>query len=111
MEWTIKTYYPERKFSDGSTRPEFTKEYTIPFKSGDAVYYVHEEARFAQKHEWVISVCVVTGAWATDLCGVILDCDTYVSEYEFDQLFTDRDAALDFCVKKNAHAKVKIYGE
>lgn len=85
-----------------------TKEYEIPFTPMQTVYYVHKK-KWCKK--WVITKTSITGIWIQHECGVILRNDVYLLESGFQYLFTDREEAIDFCIKKNAHSKVKIYGE
>lgn len=111
MKWTIKSYWPEIVRDGTVIRPEKTEEFEIPFNSSDSVYYAYEKTHLFRKPEWVIEYCIVTGAWVSDEPGVILNFNRHVPKCRFDQIFTDRDEALDFCVRNNAHKKVKIYGE
>ena len=111
MNWTIKIVYPEHTTYDGLSVPREEKEFEIPFKKYETVYYVHRKNWLRNNSPYVITKCTVTGAWATNIVGVILDSEDYVEEDRFDMLFTDRDAAIECCLKKNEHRKVKIYGE
>jgi hypothetical protein len=111
VEWTIKIVVPEHKTYDGITVERQEKEVTIPFSCYEAVYYVHRKKWWKSNSLYVITKCRVTGAWATNMVGVILDNDNHVGEDEFDRIFTDKEAAIEYCIKKNEFRKVKIYGE
>lgn len=101
MEWTITMH------TLGGDH-----EYTVPFECRQVVYYAHKKKWWRKNSKWVVTVCVVTGVWAGGLgiYGVTMDNGENVAMCHFDQLFTDREAAIEYCIKKNAHAKVKIYG-
>ena len=101
MKWTITI-----KHSDGAER-----RHDIPFECRQIVYYAHKKKWWKKNSKWVVSVCVVTGMWATNTYGVVLEDGEHICECEFDRLFTTKEEAIEFCLKKNAHAKVKIYGE
>ena len=116
MEWTIKIHYPERIEHDGNITPECTEEYTIPFKCSQIVYYAHKKKFWKKNSNWVLTKSRVVGVWATNTYGVeIIDNEhifgNRIDESQFKYLFTDRDEAIEFCLKKNAQTKVKIYGE
>ena len=111
MEWTIKMHQPESREYDGYPVPEKTVEYTIPFEAGQTVYYAHKKKWWKKKSPWVITKTRVTGMWATNTYGVTLRTEEHLHESEFKYLFTNREEAIEFCLKKNAHSKVKIYGE
>ena len=85
--------------------------YHIPFECYQTVYYVHKKKPWKIHSKWVITKSAVTCMWATNTYGVTLSDNTYVCEDNFHRLFTNREEAIEFCLKKNAHAKVKIYGE
>ena len=90
-------------------------EYTVPFECHQVVYYAHKKKWWKKNSQWVISKCEVVGIWATNVCGVTLNDKMHIDpirlcEDEFKYLFTDREEAIDYCIKKNAHAKVKVYG-
>ena len=85
--------------------------YEVPFKCRQVVYYAHKKKWWKKNSEWVVSVHKIMGMWATGVYGVILDNNEQISFCHFDELFTDREEAIEFCLKKNSHAKVKIYGE
>ena len=111
MEWTIKIYQAEHKDWDGHVTPEKNVEYTIPFSCSQEVYYAHKKEWWKKKSPWVITKTRVDGMWATWTYGVTLHTGEHLCESEFKYLFTGREEAIEFCLKKNEHAKVKIYGE
>lgn len=116
MEWTIKMHWLEHTEYDGHVVPERNEEYTVPFTCNQVVYYAHKKKWWKKNSKWVITKSRVVGVWATNTYGVeIRDSEhiygNHICESEFKYLFTDREEAIEFCLKKNAHAKVKIYGE
>lgn len=111
MQWTVKLVIPEHTTYDGITVEQQEKEYNIPFELQEDVWYVHRKNWLKRNPPFVITKSRVTGMWATNMVGVILDGNNYVGDYEFDHLFTDREKAIEYCLKKNEHRKVKIYGE
>ena len=46
--------------------------------------------------------------WASNVVGVELDNGERICDHSFDRLFVDREAAIDFCLRQNEKAKVKI---
>ena len=111
MEWTIKMHQAEHKDDFGVIHPEENVEYTVPFSCRQEVYYTHKKKWWKNKSPWVITKTRVDGIWATGTYGVTLHTGEHLHESEFKYLFTNREEAIEFCLKKNAHAKVKIYGE
>ena len=111
LKWIIKTVVPEHRTYDGILVEHQETESEIPFEMGADVYYVHRKNWMKRNSPYVISKSLVTGAWVTNTVGVVLGGCTHIAEDEFDRLFTDRDKAIDYCLKKNAQRKVKIYGE
>ena len=111
MNWTVKIVCPEHRAYDGVPIPREEKEVEVPFRCCETVYYVHRKNWCKKKSPWVITKSEVRSVWATDIVGVTLRDDTHISEDDFDLLFTDKEAAIEFCLKKNEHRKVKIYGE
>ena len=111
MNWTIKIVCPEHSTWDGARIPREEKEITIPFSCCETVYYVHRKKWRKKTSPWVITKSEVRGIWATNTVGVTLRDDTHLSEEEFSLLFKDKEEAIEFCIKKNEHRKVKIYGE
>ena len=111
MNWIIKMVVPEHCAYDGVSVEREEREVEIPFKRGADVWYVHRKKWWKRNSPYVITKCTVTGSWVTNMAGIILDGDNHVGEDEFDCIFTDRDAAIELCLKKNEQRKVKIYGE
>lgn len=111
MKWIIKRVVPEHREYDGFLVEYQEAESEIPFDRGSTVYYVHRKKQWKNNSPYVITKYTVTGAWVTNVVGVILDGDTHVSEDAFGNLFTNKNDAIEFCLKKNIHRKVKIYGE
>ena len=85
--------------------------HTIPFELFQSVYYVHKKKWWKKNSKWVVTKTQIVSAWATNTYGVTLCDATHICEDEFKYLFTSRDDAIEFCLKKNSYAKVKIYGE
>ena len=105
MNWTIKIH-----------KSDCEEEHTIPFVCNQDVYYAHKKNWLKKNSKWVLTKSRVIGVWATNIYGVtIMDRDhvfnNHICESEFKYLFTDRDEAIDFCLKKNERNKIKIYGE
>ena len=111
MNWTIKLTVPEHRAYDGVLIERQEIEAEIPFACGDTVYYVHRKDWWKAKSPYVVTKCSVTGVWATNIVGVILGGNEHVTEDEFKYLFTNRDAAIGYCLEQNERRKVKIYGE
>jgi hypothetical protein len=111
MNWIVKIVVPEHVDYDGIPVERQEKEVEIPFKRSANVWYVHKKKWWKRSSPYVITKCAVTGVWATNIVGVILDNDNHISEDEFDRLFTSRDEAIEYCIKKNEQQKVKIYRE
>jgi hypothetical protein len=111
MKWVIKRVVPEHTTWDGVHVEYQEAETEIPFDNGATVYYVHRKKWWKNRSPYIVTKSTVTGVWATNVVGVILGGANYISEHEFDRLFTDKETAIEFCLKKNEHRKVKIYGE
>lgn len=111
MEWTIKIHVPERKTLDGVVYPERDEEYTIPFASLETIYYAHKKKFWKKRSPWVITKTEVVSVWASNTYGVKLNNGDCIHHSDFKYLFTNRDEAIEFCLKKNQHNKIKIYGE
>lgn len=111
MIWKLTRIVPEHRAYDGV--PIEHKEVTIeiPFKYMSDVYHVHRKKWWKKNSPYVITKRSVTGAWVTNIAGVILDGDYHISEDEFSCLFTERNDAIDYCLEKNKQRQVKIYGE
>ena len=102
MKWTVR-------MSDICGHAE---EYEIPFLYNQVVYYAHPKRLWLQNSKWVVHTHVVTNMWAgsAGIYGVTLDGTKNIAMCYFNQLFKDREEAIEFCIKKNAHSKVKVYG-
>ena len=111
MKWIIKRVMPEHTTWDGVHYDYQEVEVEIPFNSGADVYYVYRKKRWKRNSPYVVKKCSVTGVWATNMVGVILDGTNHVGDDEFDRLFTDKEEAIELCLKLNTYRKVKIYGE
>jgi hypothetical protein len=101
MNWYIKMVVPEHRAYDGVLIEHDEREVEIPFKWHDDVWYVHKKKWWKSNSPYVITKCEVTGAWVTNTTGVILNGDNHVSEDEFYHLFTDKESAIEYCIKKN----------
>ena len=111
MQWTVKMVIPEHTTYDGIPVERQEKDYTIPFELQEDVWYVHRKNELKRKSPFVITKSRITGMWATNMVGVILGKNKYIGDFEFDRIFTDRENAIEYCLKKNEQRKVKIYGE
>lgn len=111
MKWIIKMITPECTAYDGVKEEHKEIDHEIPFDYFSEVYYVHRKKWWKTNSPFVITKSRVTGVWATNTFGVILSGENHVSEAEFNRIFTDREEAIEYCLKKNEHRKVKIYGE
>ena len=111
MEWTIKMHWHERKTFDGVVSTERDEEYTIPFDSLETIYYAHKKKFWKKRSPWVITKTEVVRVWASNTYGVMLKSGDCIDCVNFKYLFTNRDEAIEFCLKKNQHNKIKIYGE
>ena len=80
------------------------KEFDIPFEFHENVWYCHK--RFGK---YVVRESEIRGIWATNIVGVILDNNWHIWEDEFNRLFTNKNEAIDWCVKQNQRATVKVY--
>ncbi len=111
MNWTVKIICPEHRTYDGILVERQEKEFEIPFTCCETVYYVHRKKWWKKNSPWVITKSEVRSVWATNTVGVTLKDDTHLCEDEFGWLFTNKEEAIELCIKKNEHRKVKIYGE
>jgi hypothetical protein len=111
MNWIIKMIRPEHRAYDGVLIEHKETEYEIPFELHSDVYYVHRKKWWKRNSPYVITKCIVTGVWATNMIGVILNNTNHVGENEFDHIFVNREEAIEYCLKMNERRKVKIYGE
>jgi hypothetical protein len=111
MNWTVKLIWPEHTTYDGLPVERREENYEIPFKFHSDIYYVHRKNTLRKRSPYVITKGLITGMWATNTVGVIFNNSNHISEHEFDRLFINKDEAIEFCLKKNEHRKVKIDGE
>ena len=100
MEWTIKIH-----------KKDVDEEYHVPFECWQTVYYAHKKKWWKKNSPWVVTKSEVLNMWASNTYGVKLRNGDCIDESQFKYLFTSRDEAIDFCLKKNERNKVKIYGE
>ena len=111
MDWTIKIHSPGYTCHEGSVIPEKNEEYTVPFTCWQTVYYAHKKKFWKKNSPWVVTKTEVLSMWASNTYGVTLRNGDCIDQSGFQYLFTNRDEAIDFCLKKNERNKVKIYGE
>lgn len=113
MKWTATIYEEEYIPCDETTVKLERKEHIFecPFECGQDIYYAYREHYLFRKDKWVIRKSRIIGTWATINFGVILDNDERIPEFLFDRLFTNKEEAVEFCVKKNQALKIKIYNE
>ena len=71
---------PEHRAYDGVLEDRQEKEVEIPFKCGADVWYVHRKKWWKRNSPYVITKCTVTGAWVTNIAGVILGGEEHVEE-------------------------------
>lgn len=109
MNWTITMHSPEYTDYDGFVHKEDVKTFECPFEFHQTVYYVYREKKPFRKAKWVARKSIVTSVWATNIFGVCLDNNEHITQNWFNRLFDDREAAIEFCLKKNNQAKVKVY--
>ena len=109
MKWTITTHIKQYTDYDGFVHEEKTKTFECPFEYHQDVYYVYPERHLFRKDKWVIRKSMITEVWATNIFGVCLDNGYHIHEDWFYMLFTNKEDAIEFCLKKNQQSKVKIY--
>ena len=110
MNWTVTMNSKEYTDYDGFVYEAKTKTFECPFEYRQDVYYVYPKERLFRKAKWVILKTKISSVWATNCFGVCLEYDNnHIPEDWFHRLFTDKEAAIEFCLKKNEHSKVKIY--
>lgn len=110
MKWIITFNTKEHTDMDGFVYKATSKSFELPFTSHQTVYYVFYQYRLFRKDRWVVRRSKIVGMWATNTYGVQLDNGDHVDESMFHRLFTDKESAIEFCLKKNNHLKVKVYG-
>ena len=109
MQWTVTMHTKEYTDYDGFVHEAATKTFECPFEYRQEVYYVYPQERAFRKTRWVVLKTRISSVWATNIFGVRLDNGDYVDEDWFYRIFTKREEAIEFCLKKNQHLKVKIY--
>ena len=87
MEWTLKMIIPEHTTYDGIPVERQERDYTIPFELQEDVWYVHRKNVLKRKSPFVITKSRITGMWATNMVGVILDNNKYIGDFNFDHIF------------------------
>lgn len=80
------------------------KEFDIPFEFHENVWYCYKRFR-----KYVVRESEIRGIWATNIVGITLDNNWHISEDEFNRLFTNKNAAIDWCLKQNQRGTVKVY--
>ena len=103
MEWTVTMHIPEHTDYDGHVYEEKTTTVKIPFACRQTVYYAYK-----RRKKWMLRKSEVIAIWATNMVGVELDNGEKIGDSSFDRLFTDKESAIDFCLRQNEKAKVKI---
>ena len=99
MKWKV-----EMHMKDSSV-----ETFECPFEYGQVVWYAYPEHRLFRKDRWVVVRNRVSEVWTTNCFGIALENGTHILEEWFDRVFTDKDAAIDFCIKKNMQHKIKVY--
>ena len=84
---------------------------TIPFDMWQTVYLAHKKKWWKENSKWAVTRCKINNVWFTDTYGVTLNNGKQIHCSQFDMLFTNKEEAIEYCIKKNAHAKIKVYGE
>lgn len=111
MNYKLTLYTKEFIDWDGYKHEAKEWNYDCPFNSGQIVYYAYLEKHLLRKNRWVVRRSEIHGIWATNTYGVILDNNNHIDHSWFDRLFTNREEAIEFCLKKNQQSKVKIYNK
>ena len=109
MKWTVTMNINGYTDYGGVVHEAATKTFECPFEYCQEVYYVYREKKPFRKERWVARKSRVSSVWATNIFGVCLDNNEHITENWFNRLFEDREAAIEFCLKKNNQAKVKVY--
>ena len=109
MKWTVTISAKEYTDYDGVVHDAATKTFECPFEYYQDVYYVYREKKPFRKARWVARKSRVSSIWATNIFGVRLDNGEWIDEDMFYRLFTDKEEAIEFCLKKNQHSQIKIY--
>lgn len=112
MKWTVTMHTVEYAPDDDDNyvnKEEKTNTFECPFEYRQDVYYVFREKKPFRKERWVARRSEVVSVWATNMFGVCLDNNEHITQDMFNRLFEDREDAIEFCLKKNNQAKVKVY--
>ena len=109
MNWIVTMHSPEYTDYDGFVHEEKTNTFECPFKFHQTVYYAFREKKPFRKERWAVRESQIISVWATNIFGVCLDNDEHITQNWFDRLFEDKEAAIEFCLKKNQQSKVKVY--
>ena len=110
MKWTITTHIKQYTDYDGYVHEAKTETFECPFEYRQEVYYAYPKERLFRKTKWVILKTRISSVWATNCFGVCLEYDgNHIHEDLFYRLFTNKEDAIEFCLKKNRQSKVKIY--
>ena len=112
MKWTVTKHTKEYTDYGGVVHEAETKIFECPFEFLQTVYYAYPKERLLRKPTWVIVKTRISSVWATNIFGVCLEYDNnHIHEDWFYRLFTDKESAIEFCLKKNQQSKVKIYND
>ena len=111
MQWAIGMHTKAYTGYDGTAHEEKTQIFRCPFEFRQIVYYVYKQERAFRKPRWVVRKDRVASVWATNIFGVRLDTGDYIDEKMFNRLFVTKEEAIEFCLKKNQQANVKVYNE
>ena len=102
---TYKILMQQKEYDDMFDNDEtWNKEFDIPYKFREKVWHCRKKGK-----KYAVFESYIKGVWATNIVGVILDDEYHVGKDEFYKLFTNKDEAIDWCLKQNQKGKVKIY--
>ena len=105
MDWTITLHQDEFVGMSGIHYPEKTATCKIPFKQKECVYL-----SILKRSKWMLVRTSVVSMWADDTYGITVAFKNMRSPWcEFNTVFKDKNEAIEFCLKKNEQAKVKIH--
>ena len=83
--------------------------FECPFELFQLIYYVNKRERLFRKPEWVVESHRVTGVVITNTLNLYLDNKGYIDQSRFNRVFTNKEDAIEFCLKKNQQSKVKVF--
>lgn len=110
MKWTVTMNSKEYVDYGGVVHKADTKTFECPFEYRQDIYYAYPKERLFRKTQWVLIKTRISSIWVTNCFGVCLEYNgNHIPEEWFYRLFTDKEAAIEFCLKKNQHSTVKIY--